>query len=127
RAATRVLNHAVFVDVPSSTVAAQGRGLLFVAALESRKGAQLALRAMALTPEDVRLTIVGDGPERAQLERIAERHGVASRVMFRGALPRAELLALIRASAAVVFTGMREEGGLALAEAMLSGAPVIVL
>jgi hypothetical protein len=30
-------------------------------------------------------------------------------------------------SAAAVFTGLREEGGLALAEAMLCGAPVIVL
>ena len=34
---------------------------------------------------------------------------------------------MLRGSAAVVFTGLREEGGLALAEAMLSGAPVIVL
>ena len=30
-------------------------------------------------------------------------------------------------TAAVVFTGLREEGGMALAESMLIGAPVIVL
>jgi glycosyltransferase involved in cell wall biosynthesis len=34
---------------------------------------------------------------------------------------------MLRGSAAVVFTGLREEGGLALAEAMLCGAPVMVL
>jgi glycosyltransferase involved in cell wall biosynthesis len=33
----------------------------------------------------------------------------------------------MRQAGAVVFTGLREEGGLALAEAMLMGAPVIVL
>jgi len=121
------LNHALFVEVSSPSAGPRGPGLLFASALETRKGADLALRAMTLTPDDVRLTIVGDGPERGRLERMAERTGIASRVTFRGAVARAELEALFAQSAGVVFTGLREEGGLALSEAMLSGTPVIVL
>ena len=46
---------------------------------------------------------------------------------FLGQVPRDILQALFNQSAAAVFTGLREEGGLALAEAMYGGAHVIVL
>lgn len=127
RAATRVLNHALFVEADDRPPSPRGRGLLFAATLETRKGAQLVLRAMALAPADVFLTIVGDGPERERLERMAAQAGIASRVTFRGVASRTELQSCFSQSAGAVFTGLREEGGLALAEAMLSGAPVIVL
>jgi glycosyltransferase involved in cell wall biosynthesis len=51
--------------------------------------------------------------------------GVA--VRFTGRVSRAEVLAAMRGATVVVFTGMREEGGLALGEALLMGCPVIVL
>ncbi|GJG86375.1 hypothetical protein tb265_15560 [Gemmatimonadetes bacterium T265] len=128
RARALVLNHALLVDVPPAPApAARGRELLFAAALESRKGPRLAVHAVAQAPDDVRLTILGDGPERRALERLAVRLGVAGRVTFLGLVPRERLFALLDTAAAALFTGMREEGGLALAEAMLRGAPVIVL
>ena len=46
--------------------------LLFVGRLEEYKGVQFILRAMQQTP-DVSLTVVGDGPYRAQLEAEARR------------------------------------------------------
>jgi glycosyltransferase involved in cell wall biosynthesis len=52
---------------------------------------------------------------------------LSHRVEFLGYVPREKLFELFARAAAVVFTGLREEGGMALAEAMLSGAPVIVL
>ncbi len=128
RAGARVLNHALFVDVPAAA-GRQPRGphLLFAGALESRKGARLALHAMAYAPADVRLTVAGDGLERKTLERLAARLGVSERVTFLGAVPRERLFALLDTTAAAVFTGLREEGGLALAESMLRGVPAIVL
>ena len=123
---TWLLNHALFTEVPDIQVGERGQDVLIVSALESRKGVALALQALSYT-SDVRLTIVGEGPRRHSLERLANRLGVAERVTFRGRVPRSEVFAMLRGSAAVVFTGLREEGGLALAEAMLSGAPVIVL
>ncbi len=127
RSGTCVLNHAILTDVPEPRPAQSTSGFLFIAALEPRKGARLALRALACTPPDVRLTVVGDGPDRAKLERLARRLGIADRVEFRGAVRREEVFVLLAGAAGAVFTGLREEGGLALAEAMLTGVPVVVL
>lgn len=127
RAATRVMNHALFSEMPAAGHGPRGHQLLFVGALEARKGARLAVRALAHTPPDIGLVIVGDGPERPTLERLARRLQVRERVEFRGRVPREALFDLLSQAAAAVFTGLREEGGLALAEAMLCGVPVIVL
>ena len=128
RESARVLNHALFAEAPTRcSVSCGGNGLLIAGALERRKGVALALRAMQFVPGDIQLTIAGDGPERAALEHQVQRAGLAERVHFRGSVPRDQLQALFAESAGVLFTGLREEGGLALAEAMYSGTPVIVL
>jgi glycosyltransferase involved in cell wall biosynthesis len=75
----------------------------------------------------VRLVIVGDGPERPRLEALARRYRVAERVEFKGWVPHREVFRYFSTCAAAVFLGLREEGGIALAEAMLLGTPVIVL
>ena len=122
-----ILNHALVAAVPRVEDRPRESHLLAVAALETRKGLRLLIRAMAHTPVDIRLLIAGDGPERASLERLARMLCLSHRVEFLGYVPREKLFELFARAAAVVFTGLREEGGMALAEAMLSGAPVIVL
>jgi glycosyltransferase involved in cell wall biosynthesis len=42
-------------------------------------------------------------------------------------MPRERVLEMLVEARAAVFTGLREEGGIALAEAMLCGTPVVVL
>jgi glycosyltransferase involved in cell wall biosynthesis len=42
-------------------------------------------------------------------------------------MPREQVLEMLVEARAAVFTGLREEGGIALAEAMLCGTPVVVL
>jgi glycosyltransferase involved in cell wall biosynthesis len=113
--------------VPRLDTVERGRECLVVGALESRKGIRLVLHALAAAERDVRLAVVGTGPERAALQALAEQLGIAARVRFVGAVPRDQVMRFVASAAAVVFTGLREEGGLALAEAMLAGAPVIVL
>jgi len=122
-----LLGHISFIDMPEVPRRERGSHLLFVSSLESRKGLRLALHALARTPEDVRLVVVGDGPQRRALERLAEDLGVAERVEFRGKLPRHEVFEQLAKAAGLVYPALREEGGMALGETLLSGTPVVVL
>jgi len=62
--------------------------LLFVNSLSERKGVNHFLRALALvsdeTARSLRVTIVGDGPERCRLEILAEDLGLTTVVSFAG-------------------------------------------
>lgn len=123
----RLINRAPLASVPKLAPVPRKGYLLFPSLLEGRKGPRLALTALARTPSAVRLVIVSGGYEESALRRMARRLGVSDRVEFRGRVPRQEMFAMMNEAAAVVFTGLREEGGMALAEAMSMGAPVIVL
>jgi glycosyltransferase involved in cell wall biosynthesis len=104
-----------------------GRGrLVIVAQLVHRKGVDVALRAVAAAARDhpqLALTVVGDGPERASLERLAAELGVAERVRFTGALPAPE--AELRAADLFVLPSRLDNLPMALLEAMAAGLPVV--
>jgi glycosyltransferase involved in cell wall biosynthesis len=127
QSSTRILNHAFFADTREARRSQPTAGILFIGSLAPRKGARLAVHALAYACEDVHLEVIGDGPERMKLGRLARRLRVARRVRFAGQLRREEVLRKLEGASAVVFTGLREEGGIALAEAMRAGVPVIVL
>ena len=130
RARATVCNHALFTDVPPSLDVpppVDRHAVVFVGALESRKGGVLAVRALAHLAPPARLVVIGDGPERARMTALARRLGVADRVAWLGRVPRAEVVRHLAAAGAVLFTGLREEGGLALAEALLGGLSTVVL
>jgi glycosyltransferase involved in cell wall biosynthesis len=99
--------------------------LLFVSRLAREKNVDLLLHALALAPRDLHLAIVGDGPARGTLERLAEEVGVADRTTFLGTIDR-ELLPHLYASAdAFVFPSSTETQGLVQAEALAAGTLVI--
>ena len=75
---------------PARAPAAPPLRVLFVGRLVLRKGAATLLEALPVAP-GVRLTIVGDGPERARLEAMAESLG--ERVRFLGEQPPSEVAA----------------------------------
>jgi glycosyltransferase involved in cell wall biosynthesis len=127
RPGTYIINHATFTDVPSRPAVADGRYVLWVSPMEGRKGPLLALEALARTQEATRLVMIGDGPQRKMLERRAGQLGIADRVQFSGRVDRSEAIGLMRGATTVLFTGLREEGGLALAEAMYSARRIVVL
>jgi glycosyltransferase involved in cell wall biosynthesis len=127
RSETRVLNRAILSRIPLQVQCDRSDYLIFPSSLQGRKGPRLAVRALAFTPPSVRLRFISDGYETATLRRMANRLGVGDRVEFLGRVPRDEMFKMMNEAAAVVFTGLREEGGCALSEAMLVGAPVIVL
>lgn len=103
---------------------------LFAGRLLYWKGVHLALRALAeLRREvpDAELTIVGDGRDRAWLERLARELHVDKAVSWRGWLPREEVMRIYAAHRAFVFPSLHDSGGTVVMEAMSQGLPVVCL
>jgi glycosyltransferase involved in cell wall biosynthesis len=94
--------------------------VLFVGRLVKVKGAELLLEAMKHLP-GARLVIVGDGPERASLERAAAGLEVA----FEGMLPHREVRDRFRDAAVLVQPSLAEGMPNTILEAMAHGLPVV--
>jgi len=82
----------------------------------------LAMQLGSKLPNVVVL-IVGDGPERSNLERLAEDSGVAEKVRFVGA--RNDVHRILPAMDVFVLASTMEGTSLALMEAMASGTPCV--
>ena len=109
-------------DVPATTSA--GEGLVTVGHLVARKRHEDVLRALAQLP-GLTWTVVGDGPERGALERLAAGLGVADRVRFLGQLPPREAVAAAQGAAVFALPSVDEAFGVAYIEAMAGGVPAI--
>jgi len=105
------------------------RNILFVGRLEPRKGADVLIRAMAQLAEtlpDARLTLCGDGAERAGLQALAQRLRVGERISFLGAVDEQEKREqFARADLFCAPSPYGESFGLVLTEAMAAGLPVV--
>lgn len=103
-----------------------GGGLVVVARLTRQKRVDLALRALPLLADQgVPLTILGDGAERAALEGLARKLGIAHRVRFLGAVPPTGVAEHLSTADAALFPAVSEGFGLAAAEALMAGVPVV--
>ena len=91
-----------------------------------KNGVEYFVRAMPLLRRelDVEALIVGDGPERSQLEALARELGVADAVRFMGARPNTEMPALYAEADVAVFPSLMEATSVAALEAMSCGRPV---
>ncbi len=112
--------------VESRTSQGQQNGLgpvaVVLARLSWEKGVDVAIRALSHTDPPLRLKIGGDGPQRAELERLAVSVGVAERVTFVGWCDSRDLLA----EASVVLIPSRREGLPAvLLEAAWQRVPIV--
>jgi len=101
-----------------------GRALLSVGLLIERKGHHLVIEALRLLPGHT-LLVVGEGPELAALQALAERFGVADRVRLMGAQPHARLPLFYSAADALVLASSREGWANVLLESMACGTPVV--
>lgn len=101
----------------------------FLGRLDKRKNVSLLLDAFAQVAQENRetkLLVVGDGPERANLEGQARTLGVDSRVVFAGRVFQQDKQAALQAMDVFAFPSLMEGFGLAVAEAMIAGVPVVV-
>lgn len=105
--------------------------LLFVGRLVPYKGADIVIEAVSqlsqLIRERTRLTIVGDGPEKDNLNRQAQELGVSDIVSFAGWVDQKETLGFYKKADIFCFPSIREFGGAVVLEAMASGLPCIVV
>jgi glycosyltransferase involved in cell wall biosynthesis len=109
-----------------SPFAGDATRLLYVGRLVPYKAVDVVIRALSQLPKHVRLTIVGDGPQRPDLEELAARSGVADRCTFVGAVPHASLEQYYSEAGVFVFPSVRESGGAVVLEAMSYGLPCLV-
>ncbi|MEM0936474.1 MAG: glycosyltransferase family 4 protein [Pseudomonadota bacterium] len=101
-----------------------GLDLLFVGRLTGIKGIFVLLQALAgLGRPDIRLTLIGDGPDRGDLEAEAARLGVPAR--FLGYRSQAEVADTLSDADALVLPSFAEGVPVVLMEAMASARPVI--
>ena len=100
--------------------------IVYVGRLARAKGVDVLLEALAAMPRrDVILRLIGDGPERAALERQARHLGIAPRVRFVGALPAADVPCVAAPSHVLVLPSRYEELGRVNVEGMAMGLPVV--
>ncbi|MDJ0630915.1 MAG: glycosyltransferase family 4 protein [Rhodobacter sp.] len=105
-----------------------GQTLVFVGRLAAVKGVAVLLDAMAALKDrfpEARLTLIGDGGERAALERRARDLGLDQSVTFAGARTQAEVAEALRGADIFVLPSFAEGVPVVLMEAMASTLPVI--
>lgn len=111
-----------------SPTEANSRTMICVGRLSPEKGQAGLLQAFAklraMHPE-LRLRLVGDGPDRAALESLAKELDLSDVVAFAGRLPEEETLAEIACADILVLPSFMEGLPIVLMEAMAVGVPVI--
>ena len=111
-------------DEARAALGIEGFALGVAGRLTEQKALEDTLAALARVPR-VALLVLGDGPERAALERRAAQLDVSDRVRFLGAGTRDEVIVLFRAVDAALLTSAWENLPHTLLEALAAGTPVI--
>ena len=103
---------------------------LFIGRLLYWKGLHLALRALAEVRKqvpDVRLRIIGEGPDKSWLVETARRVGVTDLVDWIPHKPQHEIWQEYRCSTGFIFPSLHDSGGMVVLEALAAGLPVVCL
>lgn len=102
-----------------------------VARLAMEKNLIFLLRCMKLYKEvqgdNFRLALIGDGPQRRELEKRAAEFGLEKEVVFVGKVPNAEIKNYCHAADLFLFPSLTETQGIVLLESMAAGTPVLAL
>jgi glycosyltransferase involved in cell wall biosynthesis len=84
-----------------------------------------ALASLAATGLEFEMDIVGEDTLKGEIQDLAGRLGLSSRVRFHGFLPQRRLLALVEAAHLMVLSSRHEAGPLAVLEAAVEGVPTV--
>ncbi len=102
--------------------------LLYAGRLVEWKGLDLAIQALRRLRDrgvTASFTIVGDGPARKTLERLAAELGVEQLVRWEAWLPHEQLHQRYYQHDLLLFPSLRDSGGMVVLEALAHGLPVV--
>ena len=125
------LRHGVGVCRPAPPVRLVGGRspeVVCISRLTKQKNVASLLKAWkAVTAESdrARLRIIGDGPERKNLERLADTLSVSGSVTFEGRVTEERKWALLDQASAFAHPSLQEGFGIVFLEAMAAGLPVV--
>ena len=88
------------------------------------------LNAFAITQKsqpNIRLVLIGDGPQSEALKQLAGELGITDRVLFTGKIPFTDVPSYLKAADLFAFASITETQGLVTLEAMASGLPVVAV
>lgn len=106
-----------------------GGGVVAVARLTAQKRLHLLVEAvaeLARQGREVPLTIAGDGPEAGRLEALIAKLGLARQARLTGPLTPEAVATLLAGADCFVLPAVAEGYGMAAAEALASGVPLVV-
>lgn len=105
--------------------------LIFAGRLVAHKNVDLLLRALALVKKevpDIKLLVIGDGPESSKLKALASDLGIQSNIEFAGFYEDYSMvISRMKSSGAFVLPSTREGFGIVALEANACGLPVITV
>jgi glycosyltransferase involved in cell wall biosynthesis len=102
--------------------------VLCVGRLDHSKGQDVLLRAMSqvmIAVPHAELVLIGDGPQRTQLEQLAHSLGIEKNCHFLGRLAHAEVLKAMSRATVTIVPSRAEAFGLVNVESFAVGTPVI--
>lgn len=104
------------------------RNLLYTGRLAAEKGLPVMFEALSLLRDrgyDFQFTLVGDGSDRASLEALAGKLGLAERLIFTGYVNQEGVREYLERSDVFILPSFAEGVPVSLMEAMASGVPVL--
>jgi glycosyltransferase involved in cell wall biosynthesis len=102
--------------------------LIYVGRLLTHKNVDILINAIKYLDKNIKLIVVGEGPEMSKLKELVIRLDVEKRVVFKGALKdEKQVYALLKSSKVLVLPSSREGFGLTIVEANACGIPAITV
>lgn len=126
--ATVVPNTIPGLDRPLPPTGPPGHFLMVADLVDRIKNVSGVLRALAKARKEdhaLQLAVIGDGPDRADLEALARTLGLTDHVRFLGRLPNSAVLDHMTRAFAVVVNSRVETFSVVTGEALAQGRPVI--
>ncbi len=126
-ALTNGVETSVFQRIAPVLPPGSGPRIIVPRRLYAKNGVEYVVRAMSAIVEavpGVEAVVVGDGPERDPLEKLARELSVADRVRFLGTRPNEEMPGLLSSATVAVIPSLMEATSVAALEAMACELPV---
>lgn len=126
-----VLNGVDFEQINAASPASDESDVIFAGRLIKEKNVDVLIKSIALTRDsipDIKCLIIGDGPERSNLERLSHALGLEGNIHLLGFLARSEdVFSYMKSSKVCVLPSTREGFGIVVLEANACGLPVVTV